>query len=151
VIAWRLCRRPYAAFDGEGARLYGGRWTPPGLPVVYTAASAALAMAEYLVHLEPREAPRDLVLVAADVPASLTMASVKAGDLPSRWRRYPAPEALARIGARWAEEGKAAILCIPSAVVPQELNYLLNPRHPDFRKISLRRPEPFSFDPRLRR
>ncbi len=151
MIVWRLCRKPYAAFDGEGARLYGGRWTRPGLPVVYTAASAALAMAEYLVHLEPREAPRDLVLVAADIPAGLTVASVKVGDLPSRWRQYPAPEGLARIGARWFEQGKTAILRVPSAVVPQELNYLLNPRHSDFRRISLRRPEPFAFDPRLRR
>ena len=108
-------------------------------------------MAEYLVHLEPREAPRDLVLVAADIPAGLTVASVKVGDLPSRWRQYPAPEALARIGTRWAEEGKTAILRVPSAVVPQELNCLLNPRHSDFRKIRIGRPERFSFDPRLRR
>lgn len=148
---WRLCRKPYAAFDGEGARLYGGRWTPPGLAVVYTAASVALAMAEYLVHLEPREAPPDLVLVAADFPADLALTSIVAGDMPPRWRRYPAPEALGRMGSRWVEEGTTAVLRVPSAVVPQESNYLLNPRHPDFRRIKIGRPEAFSFDPRLRR
>jgi RES domain-containing protein len=151
VRVWRLCRRPYAAFDGEGARLYGGRWTERGVPVVYTAGSAALAMAEYLVHLEPREAPRDLVLIAADVPAQVKISMLELERLPSRWRRYPAPEALAARGSQWVRETKTAVLRVPSAVVPQEFNYLLNPAHSDFRRIRVGRPEPFSFDPRLRR
>ncbi len=148
---WRLCRRPYAAFDGEGARLWGGRWTHRGVAVVYTAGSAALAMAEYLVHLEPRQAPRDLVLIAADVPQRLKVSALDHASLPSRWRRYPPPEALADLGSEWVRDCKTAVLRIPSAVVPQEFNYLLNPAHPDFRKIAIGRAEAFSFDPRLRK
>ena len=148
---WRLCRKAHAAFDGKGSRLYGGRWTRPGTAIVYTAGSAALAMAEYLVHLEPRESPHDLVLIAADVPPAIKTRTLEPATLPSRWRRLPAPEALADLGSRWAREGKTVVLEVPSAVVPQEFNYLLNPAHPDFRKITIHAPEPFSFDPRLRK
>src|SRR5437762_312824 len=65
---WRLCRRAHGAFDGEGARRFGGRWSLRGTPVVYTSASAALATLEYFVHLDVEDAPPDLVLIAADTP-----------------------------------------------------------------------------------
>ena len=146
---WRLCRRKNAAFDGEGARLAGGRWNRRGTAVVYTSATLSLAALEYFVNLPASAAPADLVMIQAEVSDELAVSSVAPGGLPRGWRSYPAPEALAEIGSRWIEEGKTAILAVPSAVVPQEWNYLLNPSHPHFRKITIGRPESFSLDLRM--
>jgi RES domain-containing protein len=131
--------------------LHGGRWTRPGVPVVYTSASLALAALEVFVNLERPEPLGDMVAIAADIPDSMTIARMAPAELPASWRSYPAPEALADLGARWANEAKTAVLAVPSAVIPQELNYLLNPRHPGFARIRVGDPEPFRFDPRLRR
>lgn len=95
------------------------------------------------------EAAANLVAVPADIPASLPLTSVRASDLPARWREYRAPDVLADIGARWTRAGQTAVLAVPSAVIPQESNYLLNPAHPLFSKIRIGRAERFSFDPRL--
>src|SRR5205823_3600173 len=103
---WRLCRRAHGAFDGEGARRFGGRWSLRGTPVVYTSASAALATLEYFVHLDVEDAPPDLVLIAADVPGSLAIEEIRVGRLPREWRRTPAPEALARLGTQWVRRGR---------------------------------------------
>jgi RES domain-containing protein len=72
-------------------------------------------------------------------------------ELPANWRSHPAPEALAELGTHWAHEAKTPVLAVPSAVIPQELNYLLNPRHAHFKRIRVSDPVPFRFDPRLRR
>lgn len=146
---WRLCRKKYVAFDGEGARLAGGRWNRRGTAVVYTSATLSLAVLEYFVNLPASVAPPDLVMVRADLAEGLAVKSLDAAGLPRNWRQYPAPESLAEMGSRWAEEGKTAVLAVPSAVVPQEKNYLLNPAHPDFRRITIGRPEPFSLDLRM--
>ena len=146
---WRLCRKQHAAFDGEGARLAGGRWNRRGTGVVYTSATLSLAVLEYFVNLPVAAAPLDLVAVSAELPADIPTSSLNASDLPRGWRKYPAPDALADLGTRWVEEGKTAILAVPSAVVPQERNYLLNPAHPRFREITPGKPEPLSLDPRM--
>lgn len=108
-----------------------------------------MAALEIFVHLDVPEAADDLVAVPADIPAPVAVASVSAGDLPPGWRQYPSPAAVADIGARWVQDGRTAVLAVPSAVVPHELNYLLNPSHAGFRKIRIGRPERFSFDPRM--
>ena len=146
---WRLCRKRHAAFDGEGARLAGGRWNRRGTPVVYCSATLSLAVLEYFVNLPGGLAPPDLVSIAADVPDALSSESLEAGALPRNWRRYPAPEALAELGTRWVREGKTAVLAVPSVVVPQERNYLLNPAHADFKRVLVGKPNPFSLDLRM--
>ena len=146
---WRLCRKRHAAFDGEGARLAGGRWNRRGTPVVYCSATLSLAVLEYFVNLPGGLAPPDLVSIAADVPDALSSESLEAGALPRNWRRYPAPEALAELGTRWVREGKTAVLAVPSVVVPQERNYLLNPAHADFKRVLVGKPDPFSLDLRM--
>jgi RES domain-containing protein len=145
---WRLCRRVHAAFDGEGARRYGGRWHQRGTAVAYASASASLAALEYFVHLEPEDAPEDLVLIPADVPDGLAE-ELPTEQLPSNWRSLPALEPLAQIGTRWAQQLRSPVLSVPSAVMPFERNFLLNPAHPDFHSIVVDRPTPFSFDPRM--
>ncbi len=147
---FRICSKAHAAFDGEGARLYGGRWNRRGTAVVYASDSLALAALELLVHADADLLPGNLVSVAAEVPDGLRVESVAASDLPRDWRRHPAPETLAERGTAWARAGRTAVLAVPSALVPRERNFLLNPAHPDFKKIRTQTPEPFALDTRLR-
>jgi RES domain-containing protein len=146
---WRLCKRRHAAFDGAGARLAGGRWNRVGTAVIYTSATLSLAAQELFVHLSDEQAPPDLVSVSADIPAEVRIVPIRVSDLPEDWRTYPAPESLAEIGTEWVRRGESAVLKVPSAVIPQESNYLLNPAHPDFSRIHTDNPEPFVFDPRM--
>lgn len=151
IEVWRICTRRHGkgAFSGEGARLYGGRWNPPGIAVVYAAATLSLAALELFVNLDPDSLPPDLVSVSAGLPDDLPLETVAVDRLPRGWREYPAPEILQQMGADWATDGTTAAWVVPSAVIPHENNYLLNPNHPRFREIEVRRPEAFQFDPRM--
>jgi RES domain-containing protein len=149
VQVWRICSRRYQRFDGEGARLYGGRWNHAGTSVVYTSASLALAALELFVHVDVDLLPNDLVAIAVEVTERLAVETVKASSLPKNWRRYPAAESLRDIGTTWAAKGSTAILAVPSAIIPEERNYLLNPAHREFKRIRLRKPISFHFDPRM--
>lgn len=146
---WRICTRQHAAFDGEGARRYGGRWNHRGTAVVYTSESLSLAALEFFVNLDTDLSPRNLVAVAANLPEDLRIERIVLGDLPRGWRRYPAPEILQDIGMAWVAGGTTAVRSVPSAVIPEERNYLLNPVHPEFKRIRLGEPQPFHFDPRI--
>jgi RES domain-containing protein len=117
--------------------------------VVYTSATLSLAALECLVHLDPADAPPDLVVIPADIPDGVSRREITADTLPPNWRHYPALEELAELGSAWVRAHSTAVLVVPSAVVPQERNVLLNPTHGDFDRISVGRPEPFSFDPRM--
>ncbi len=117
--------------------------------MVYTSDTLSLAALEYFVHVDPGEAPSDLVAVPADVPDGVSREEIPVEGLPGDWRRYPAPGGLAELGSEWVRSGRTAVLVVPSAVVPRERNYLLSPAHRDFRRIRVGSPEPFSFDPRM--
>ena len=106
---------------------------------------------ELLVHLDDEDGSKDYVGVPAEIPDSVGIGRLRGTDLPRDWRAYPRPQALADLGSRWAAGRESAVLAVPSAIIPQELNYLLNPLHPHFKRIKIGRPEPFSFDPRLRK
>lgn len=146
---WRLARSVYPALDGEGARLYGGRWNAPGTPVVYTARSLSLAALELLVHLNPDRLPEDLMAYAIDIPDGLKVHRIDVEDLPDGWDRRAEDAELRRLGQAWAGAEEAAVLDVPSAVIPEERNVLINPRHPDASEVTIARERPFSFDPRL--
>lgn len=138
---WRLTRPEYApGLDGEGARLWGGRWNSPGVPMVYTASSLALAVLEVLVHLPPAMRRSGglpaMVAVALDVPDA-DISDVVAG-----------PDDRAT-GDAWALSGSLA-LRVPSRVIRHDMNILINPRHPDIALVSVALQEPFEFDDRLR-
>ncbi len=106
---------------------------------------------ELLVHLDDEDGAKDYVGVPAEIPDSVGIGRVRGTDLPRDWRTYPPPQALADLGSRWAAARASAVLGVPSALISQELNFLLNPLHPHFKRIRIGRPEPFSFDPRLRK
>lgn len=147
---WRIVKSRHAgtAFDGEGARLYGGRWNSPGTRMVYTSASVSLAVLEVLVHLQDASLLSSYSLIAARFEEAL-VESLDRSMLPDGWRSYPAPRELQHIGNEWAKNGRSAVLEVPSAVVERESSYLLNPAHPDFSPVVIGEPELFTFDERL--
>ncbi len=129
---WRLVTARYAdsAFSGDGARLYGGRWNRKGVPVVYTSDSQALAMLEMLVQDDPLRAR--YVVIPATIPDEVAVERVTVDSLPARWRAPGEHRRLRTIGTAWARRLSSAVLAVPSAVIPDEHNYLLNPQHEAF-------------------
>lgn len=149
---WRFVKTRYAAtaFDGEGAREFGGRWNSPGTRVAYASGSVSLAMLEVLVHLNTSAILASYSLVSARVPDSLVQI-FPADQLPANWKDSPAPAESAAIGDAWVSQGTAAVLALPSVIVEMEVNFLLNPAHRDFSRITLGIPRRYPFDKRLRR
>lgn len=131
--AWRLVGSRFAgsAFLGEGAKLFGGRWTRPGTRAVYTANSVCVALLETFAFLG-QEQLQDLVAVKARIALSTDIKVVRTVDLPARWRAHPPGEDIRAIGTDWAASGETCVLAVPSVVLPSEQSYLLNPDHPDF-------------------
>lgn len=150
--ACRIVKAKYAdsAFDGESARLLGGRWNLPGSSLVYTAESAALAALEVLVHLGRAAMLPAYVLIFCSFDHAL-VSRLDRSRLPANWRSYPAPPQLQLIGDGWRKSGRSAVLEVPNAIIATESNYLLNPQHAEFKSIRIFEPQTFDFDPRLLR
>jgi RES domain-containing protein len=148
--AWRIVKRKYrkAAFTGEGARHYGGRWNSKGVAVVYVAQSQSLAALEVLAHLGSADLLRYYVAIPVTFDSRLVLA-VDASSLPKNWKTYPAPRSLRAIGDNWVSSGKSAVLRVPSVIVPSESNFLLNPQHIEYSKLVIGEALRFRFDPRL--
>ncbi|HET9387651.1 MAG TPA: RES family NAD+ phosphorylase [Gemmatimonadales bacterium] len=151
LTVWRIVKAKHAAsaFDGEGARLSGGRWTSEGRRAVYTSSTIALATLEMLAHLDSSAPLTAYRVIEVKIPERLVR-EVESTDLPPQWRAYPAPPELRVIGDAWLEARQAAVLKVPSALVAVEYNYLINPEHADFPEITRGHPVPFPVDPRLR-
>lgn len=150
LSAWRIVNARHAetAFSGEGARRYGGRWNSPGVAVVNVAGHQSLAVLEVLAKARS-ESPRDeYVLIPASWDEALTE-TLSARALPGDWQALPPRSTTKILGDRWVLEARSAVLAVPSAIIPAEQNYLLNPAHPDFRRIKFGKPMPFVFDARL--
>jgi len=152
LTAWRIVEAKYLskAFTGDGARLYGGRWNSKGVAVVYTAGSLALASMEMVVNLPSPKLLQAFVRVPVHFKPEL-VEILEAGKLPRDWTSRPISPATKTIGDRWVKARRSAVLQVPSIVVPEEHNYLLNPNHPDFVKIEIGQPAVYYFDPRLAR
>lgn len=147
---WRIQKAKHSAagFSGEGARRGGGRWNSVGVPVVYLSEHQSLAAFEVFLQQQPLS-PRDAyAIVAAEWDQSL-MEVLPSADLPSTWRILPSGPETAAVGDRWVREARSAVLALPSVIIPAETNFLINPAHPDFRRIKIGKPVPFLFDPRL--
>jgi RES domain-containing protein len=148
--AWRIVKRRFAdsAFDGESARLFGGRWNSPGVAVVYVASTRSLAALEMAVHLDRSTLLSAFVVIPCEFDERFVTA-VAHDKLPARWRRDPPPPELAQIGDAWVKAAQSAVLAVPSAIIEEETNFLLNPAHPDFSRIRIKEPQDFDFDQRL--
>lgn len=145
---WRLTREAHAALDGEGARLHGARWNSRGVAVVYAASHLSLAALEYLVHIDAEDAPDDLVALRLHVPDEATELVYEPAALPEGWRGTPWPLEC-QIGDHWAGNGEHLLLRVPSVLVPEESNVLVNPAHPDASGVRVVETRPYSYDPRL--
>jgi len=147
--AWRIVKEKHTAmaFSGEGAAKNGGRWNSRGVRVVYASGTKSPAALESLVHLNP---PVRFKYVAIRIKFDDALIEVVPPKvLPPDWKSEPPPPSTKRIGDAWVSEARSAVLALPSVIVSGESNYLLNPAHPDFKKISIAKPERFTFDPRL--
>lgn len=151
ISIWRIDKKSHSAssFSGEGAALYGGRWNPRGVRVVYASQTLALAALEKFVHLEGVAGGISFVSLKIDVPGNVKIKHVELSQLPKNWRRVPAPASTREIGLNWAQKNESAILRVPSTIIPSEYDYLIDPLHPDFKSLKISNPSPFSFDPRL--
>ncbi|CAB5171076.1 hypothetical protein D3OALGA1CA_5737 [Olavius algarvensis associated proteobacterium Delta 3] len=150
---WRLTKAKWAktAYSGEGARLFGSRWNNPGYPLVYTAEHISLAVLEILVNT--REAPFAALqnaykLIPAEFPVDL-VESITEAELPEGWNSVPAGPASKDFGDAWFVDSRSAVLQVPSVVIPEEYNCLINPMHPDFGKINIGEPQSLRVDLRL--
>ncbi len=152
LVAWRIVETLFAydAFKGEGARRFGGRWNSPGHVVIYTAQSQALAALEILVHVDSE----NLLLSYSAIPVTIEenlICRLDASRLPRNWRAYPTPRSTQLLGDEWITSGGSAVLQVPSVVIPDENNYLLNPLHLDFKKLIIGVPKAFKYDWRLKK
>ena len=144
--AWRIVKAKHAAtaFSGQGAADYGGRWNSRGVAVVYVSGSKSLAALECLVHLNPPVLFKYFVFPVQFDRALVEEFPLK--KLPQEWDTEPPPPSVQAIGDDWVRTARSAVLAVPSVVVSGEPNFLLNPAHPDFKKIIIGKPEPFAFD-----
>jgi RES domain-containing protein len=151
-IIWRICEATFAesAFSGEGASIVGGRWNSKGKRIVYTAEHLSLAILELFVHLNVPTVDRDFfVAIKAEVPDNLDIEYMNIDSLSSDWYLSSSKSSLQSLGDEWLDSARTPILAVPSAIVPQELNYLINPLHPQFEQLIIDRPQPFNFDTRM--
>ena len=149
MTAWRVVKHEFAAtaFDGEGARHFGGRWHILGRTVVYTSATTSLGLLEQIVHSGKRLLPF-YIAIPVSFDADL-VENIDPGSLPASWQSSPPPFELQQIGDEWANSMRSCILEVPSVIVPHESNFILNPKHPDFATVEIGEPIGFDIDQRL--
>jgi len=150
IRAWRVVQEPFAetAFNGDGARLYGGRWNRPGTRVVYCSESISLATLEILVNLDFGQALRQYVSIPVDFADGLCE-KITPSQLPQDWTSDPPPILTQQVGSNWIAAGSSVVLAVPSVVIGAETNYLINPMHADFSRLKVGNASPLKFDPRL--
>ncbi len=149
MFVYRLSREKYKdELSGYGASINGQRWNSKGTEVVYTAQNRALANSEVAVHISLGILPKDYYMVEIEIPSSVKIWEIQKSDLPSGWNSIPCQPISQIVGDKFVEKSIYAVLKVPSAVVKGEFNFILNPKHKDFKKIKITNTEPFPFDPR---
>jgi RES domain-containing protein len=151
ITTYRIVRREYAenAFSGRSGLQFAARWNVAGVRIVYTAQSLALAVLEVLVHMRRAAGNLPSFLMAECTFPDALVEVLDCRRLPEHWADTPPAPEVQQLGMEWLTSGRSAVLAVPSAIIPTEMNYLLNPEHDDFRSIELGVPHPFSLDGRL--
>lgn len=151
MIVYRISKtKNIKDLSGTDARIFGGRWNNKGVSIVYASESRALATLEYLVHVPLSLMPTDLSLASTKIPDSIAPKNILKSQLPKNWRDYPAPSRLAKIGSDWVLSNETLLLRVPSAIVKDEFNILLNPAHGDMKRVKIVDVEKYKLDARLR-
>lgn len=150
MIVYRIGKTKYAAdLTGEGARLNGGRWNYKLTPCIYTSESRALALLEYTVNVSIDEIPRALSFTTFEIPDA-EIHELKEAGLPGNWKEVPAPSSTKDFGAALLKAAKSPVLKIPSIVISEEFNYVLNPLHAESKKFKILDIKDFVFDVRIK-
>lgn len=148
-MVYRVARAKHARdLSGIGARLTGGRWNTKDTGVIYTSESRSLAAMEYLVHVSLTDIPAETKIVSIGIPDTNIPKKIDPSDLPKDWRKNPAPFLLAGIGTKWVLSMKSLLLRVPSAVIMNEFNILINPTHHDIQSVNIVKVESFVYDER---
>lgn len=133
--------------SGKGAALYGGRWNSKDTYILYTAQSASLSLLEAVVHLG-KMPHAGFCMATIEIPDDI-LSPLRPEVLPADWSSNPGPDALKQIGDRFIRDGRFLALPVPSVIMPEEYNYLLNPAHPLFKSVRLRNVKPLNIDERI--
>ena len=148
--AYRLSKQIYAStLSGKGAAIKGARWNSIGIEIIYTAANRSLAMAEVAVHFSLATLPSDYMMVTIHIPDDISVLKLNIADLPTDWNTFPHPSTTQAIGDQFISDNKYCVLQIPSTVTQGDYNLLINPNHPDFKRIKIKATEIFPFDKRI--
>lgn len=148
--AYRLSREKFAStLSGKGAALKGARWNSIGVELIYTASNRSLAMAEVAVHFTLATLPVDYVMISIFIPDDISLKKLNISDLPVDWDTFPHPSTTQSIGDKFVADNKFCVLQIPSAVTKGDYNLLINPNHPDFKRIKIVDTYRFPFDKRI--
>lgn len=148
MLVYRIALTKYA--DKLVASGRAARWNPNETEVIYTASSRSLACLENVVHRSQLGLNQLFSVMTIEIPDELKKDFVDHRQLPDNWREFQQMPLTQAIGEKWITDGKTAIIQVPSAIIEEEVNYLLNPQHPDFKKIKLLRTEMFVFDVRIK-
>ena len=148
--AYRLSREKFArTLSGKGAALKGARWNSIGVELVYTAGNRSLAMAEVAVHFTLATLPSDYMMITIFIPDDISIQKLNVPNLPTGWNTFPHPSTTQAIGDQFIADNKFCVLQIPSAVTQGDYNLLINPNHPDFKRIKIIATDKFPFDKRI--
>ena len=150
MLVYRISKTKYATdLSGEGAKLYGGRWNNKLIPCIYTSESRALALLEYTVNINIDDIPRALSIITLDIPDG-AIYELSQSQLPGDWKDVPAPSSTRDLGSNLLNEAKNAVIKIPSAIISNDFNYILNPKHPDSKNFKIRDIKDFVYDIRIK-
>ncbi len=145
----RIAKAAYIEdLTGIGAKSVGGRWNFKGVSVLYTSSSIALSMLECMAHFPIAYAPKDMAMAVIDIPDH-SITEIHRKDLPNNWREVPSPRELKQLSYDWVKKQETLVLKVPSIIVPQEFNYIVNPFHKDFKMVKMKKIVPFTFDNRV--
>ena len=150
MIVFRIAQKEFVEdLSGTGAKLFGGRWNSKGTALLYTSENRSLAMLEIMVHTPQRFIPRDLFIATIYIPDPIFGKTILPEEMPEEWKDYPAPGFLARTGDNFVNENKFLYMKVPSSILKEESNILINPLHAASRQLKLEDVAPFQFDMRL--
>jgi len=150
MILYRLSKgEHHLDLSGKGAEIYGGRWNSKGVAMLYTSQSRALAFAEASIHIPVGIVPKNYFLISISIPDTSGIFKLTETDMPADWRSYPHSNSTQMIGDQFIADSKFLIMQVPSAVVPGDYNFLINPNHSQIKNVTIVSVEPFEFDSRF--
>lgn len=148
MLVFRISLTKYASSLVASGR--AARWNSNDVKAIYTSNSRALACLENVVHRSKLGLSANFSVMQISIPDALAVTTINLKNLPANWDLFEHMHSLQKIGDKWIAECKTAILKVPSSIIEDEFNYLLNPNHPEFKKIKLETINPFSFDDRIK-